>query len=68
MAALENWDETALETCVRAFAEREGVKLGQVAQPLRAALTGTTESPGLFEVMAVLGRSETLARIGDVGS
>ncbi len=68
MAALESWDETALETCVRDFAAREGVKLGQVAQPLRAALTGTTESPGLFEVMAVLGRSETLARIGDVGS
>ena len=66
MAALENWDETALETAVRAFAEREGVKLGQVAQPLRAALTGATESPGLFEVMTALGRSETLARIGDV--
>ena len=66
MAALEIWDESALETTVRAFAEREGIKLGDVAQPLRAALTGAAESPGLFEVMAVLGRAETLARIDDV--
>ena len=68
MAALESWDETALESAVRAFAEREGVKLALVAQPLRAALTGATESPGLFEVMAALGRSETLARVDDVGT
>ena len=67
MAALESWDEAALESAVRAFAESEGVKLAQVAQPLRAALTGATESPGLFEVMAALGRSETLARVDDVG-
>jgi glutamyl-tRNA synthetase len=42
------------------------VKLGQLAQPLRAALTGSTASPGIFEVMAVLGREEVLARLRDV--
>jgi glutamyl-tRNA synthetase len=61
----EDWSEAALETAVRLFAEGEQLKLGQVAQPLRAALTGSTASPGIFEVMAVLGRAEALARIGD---
>jgi glutamyl-tRNA synthetase len=50
---------------VRAFAERRDVKLGAVAQPLRAALTGRTTSPGIFEVMAALGKQESLARIAD---
>ena len=50
---------------VRAFAERKGVKLGAVAQPLRAALTGRTTSPGIFDVLAVLGRQESLARLRD---
>jgi glutamyl-tRNA synthetase len=48
---------------VRSFAEETGAKLGQVAQPLRAALTGRATSPGLFDVMSVLGRDECLARI-----
>ena len=50
---------------MRAHAEALGAKLGQVAQPLRAALTGRATSPGLFDVMAVLGRTETLARVCD---
>jgi glutamyl-tRNA synthetase len=50
---------------VRALAERKGLKLGSVAQPLRAALTGRTTSPGIFEVLVVLGRTESLARISD---
>ena len=50
---------------VRAFAERAGVKLGAVAQPLRAALTGAPPRRGIFDVLAVLGRDESLARIGD---
>ena len=50
---------------MRTFAETEGVKLGAVAQPLRAALTGRTTSPGIFEVLAVLGKTESLARLGD---
>jgi glutamyl-tRNA synthetase len=60
-----DWQEVALEATVKAFAERGGHKLGQVAQPLRAALTGRTVSPPVFDVMAALGRAETLARIAD---
>ncbi|MCA8930249.1 MAG: glutamate--tRNA ligase [Alphaproteobacteria bacterium] len=63
LADLEPWDEAALEGAVRAQAEAGGVKLGKVAQPLRAALTGSNASPGLFEVMRILGREETLARL-----
>jgi glutamyl-tRNA synthetase len=59
------WDEEALDACVRAYAEETGVKMGQVAQPLRAALTGTTVSPGIFEVLEVFGRDEALARLDD---
>ena len=50
---------------VRAFAERRGIKLGGVAQPLRAALTGRTTSPPIFDVLAVLGKSESLSRLQD---
>jgi glutamyl-tRNA synthetase len=63
--ALRGWDEAGLEATVRAQAEAAGVKVGQLAQPLRAALTGATASPGIFEVMAVLGREEVLARLAD---
>ena len=52
-----------LDAGLRAFAERSGLKLGQVAQPLRAALTGTTVSPGIDATLAALGRREALARI-----
>jgi glutamyl-tRNA synthetase len=50
---------------VRTFAEQRGIKLGAVAQPMRGALTGRTTSPGIFEVLAVLGKAESLARLGD---
>ena len=63
----EGWEEASLETAVRAFAEDEDVKLGAIAQPLRAALTGAHASPGIFAVMAALGRDETLARLADAG-
>jgi glutamyl-tRNA synthetase len=63
--ALEGWNEQALEHVVRHHADAEGLKLGQVAQPLRAALTGSNTSPGIFEVMAVLGRQEAMARLAD---
>jgi len=59
------WQHSALEECVRKYAAENGIKLGSVAQPLRAALTGSTASPGIFEVMVVLGREETLGRIAD---
>ncbi len=62
-----SWNNEAVETCVREFAEANGLKLGQIAQPLRAALTGSTVSPGIFEVMTALGRDETLARIRALG-
>ena len=50
---------------VRAYAEEQGAKLGIVAQPLRAALTGRSTSPGIFDVLAVLGRDESLERTAD---
>ena len=56
---------SALEAATRAYAEEAGVKLGGVAQPLRAALTGRTTSPPIFDVLHVLGRDESLARIAD---
>jgi glutamyl-tRNA synthetase len=65
LGAVEPWSAEATEAAVRTFAEREGVKLGAVAQPLRAALTGRTTSPGIFEVLAVLGKAESMARLGD---
>ncbi|HEX3500232.1 MAG TPA: glutamate--tRNA ligase [Stellaceae bacterium] len=60
-----DWTSEGLEAAVRAFAEAYGHKLGALAQPLRAALTGSTVSPPVFEVMAALGRTETLSRIAD---
>jgi glutamyl-tRNA synthetase len=54
----------AIDAALRAYAERTGRKLGQVAQPLRAALTGSTTSPGIDATLAALGREEALARIG----
>ncbi|MEA1833011.1 glutamate--tRNA ligase [Methylobacterium durans] len=65
LEALPDWSAASTEGAVRAFAEIQGLKLGQVAQPLRAALTGRTTSPPLFDVMAVLGRDESLGRLRD---
>jgi glutamyl-tRNA synthetase len=65
LSAAPDWQAPALEAIAREFAEARGEKLGEVAQPLRAALTGRTVSPPVFDVMAALGRAETLARIAD---
>ena len=65
LSQVPDWQPATLETAVKAFAAAAGQKLGQVAQPLRAALTGRAVSPPVFDVMAVLGRAETLARIQD---
>jgi glutamyl-tRNA synthetase len=65
LEAANDWQAPALEAVVRAFSEAEGAKLGAVAQPLRAALTGTAVSPPVFDVMAALGREEALARLRD---
>ena len=59
------WNAAALEALVKNYAEETGAKLGKVAQPLRAALTGRSVSPPVFDVMAVLGRDEACARISD---
>jgi len=60
-----SWTTEELETITKAFAEQRATKLGKIAQPLRAVLTGRTVSPGIYDVMVTLGRDETLARIGD---
>jgi glutamyl-tRNA synthetase len=65
LTALAKWDAASLEAAIREVAESSGVKLGKLAQPLRAALTGRTTSPGIFDVLALLGREESLARIAD---
>lgn len=62
---LSDWDRETLGGAVREYAEAQGLKLGKVAQPLRAALTGRTVSPGVFEVMELIGRDETLGRLED---
>jgi glutamyl-tRNA synthetase len=64
--ALPEWTASAAEAAVRELADESGVKLGALAQPLRAALTGRTTSPGIFEVLELLGKDESLARIKDV--
>lgn len=63
LQAEEHWTITALEANLGAYAEELGLGLGKLAQPLRAALTGQTTSPGIFDVLVLLGREESLARI-----
>ncbi len=65
LSLVENWNLEEIETTIRDFCTQIDIKLGSIAQPLRAALTGTTISPGIFDVLAVLGRDETLGRIAD---
>jgi glutamyl-tRNA synthetase len=62
--SITDWSLPGLEEAARSFAAVEGLKLGQVAQPLRAALTGRTSSPPIFDVLAILGRDESLVRLG----
>jgi glutamyl-tRNA synthetase len=68
LKSLEHWSSEALEDCLKQFAETEDLKLGTIAQPLRAALTGSNASPGIFDVLAVLGREESLGRIEDAAA
>ena len=65
LAALDSWGHDATDAAVREVAEKAGIKLGKLAQPLRVALTGKTTSPGIFDVLALLGKDESLARIAD---
>jgi glutamyl-tRNA synthetase len=68
LTALAEWTAGTTEGVVREHAEETGLKLGKVAQPLRAALTGRATSPGVFDVLEVLGRDESLARLADQAS
>lgn len=68
LAAVEDWRDDALENVCRAQAGVLGIGFGKLAQPLRVALTGSTVSPGIFEIMRVLGRAEVLARIEDAAT
>jgi glutamyl-tRNA synthetase len=63
IAAINDWSAEELETSLKAMAEELQLGLGKLAQPLRAALTGQTTSPGIFDVLLLLGREESLARI-----
>ncbi len=68
LEALEEWTVESTETVVKAVAEAEELKLGKVAQPLRAALTGRGTSPGIFDVLKVLGKDESCSRIRDLSA
>ncbi len=68
LQAVADWTSTATEAAVRDYALEHGAKLGQIAQPLRAAMTGRATSPGIFDVLAVMGREESLGRIADQAS
>jgi len=63
LRAASDWTTETLEANLKAYAEELGLGLGKLAQPLRAALTGQTTSPGIFDVLVLLGREESLARI-----
>ena len=63
LAGCEVFNAAALEEAVKAWAERDDIKLGAIAQPARVALTGQSVSPGIFEVMELLGRNITLERL-----
>ena len=61
-----DWSHSSMEDAINQFAQDTNIKLGKVAQPLRAALTGKAASPGIFEVLVVLGKDQSLGRIDDV--
>jgi glutamyl-tRNA synthetase len=63
LASLDRWDTAAMEETLRALAERRGVAAGKLLQPLRVALTGLTVSPGIFDVLLMLGRDRALSRL-----
>ena len=65
LSDLTEWTHDTADAAVREVADSNAIKLGKLAQPLRAALTGKTTSPGIFDVLVLLGRDESLARIAD---
>jgi glutamyl-tRNA synthetase len=67
LSPVQCWTAEAIEEAIRRVAEDAGLGLGKIAQPLRAALTGRTVSPGIFDVLFLLGKEESLGRLADVG-
>ncbi|GLQ57809.1 glutamate--tRNA ligase [Devosia nitrariae] len=65
LRGLNEWTVPAIDAAMRGFAEAKGLKLGKIAQPLRAAITGRTVSPGIFEVMVLIGKDDSLSRLSD---
>ena len=65
LEAVNNWDQAELEPIFKSYAQSAGAKLGAIMQPLRAAVTGRLESPGMYEVLMVLGKEKVLARVQD---
>ena len=65
LASLENWQHEAIEAEIRAFLADHDLKMGDIAPALRAALTGTLASPGIFDIVALLEKTEVLGRLED---
>jgi glutamyl-tRNA synthetase len=65
LSQLENFSTEEIETLFKKIVEEEGTKLGKLAQPVRVALTGTTVSPGIYDVILLLGKDQTLARLNN---
>ena len=65
LSALDDWSNDAIDATVKGYMEAEGLKMGKIAPALRAALVGNSNSPGVIPVLALLGRDEALARLGD---
>jgi glutamyl-tRNA synthetase len=63
LRSVTSWTSDALEPALRALAETRGITAGKIFQPLRVALTGLTVSPGIFDVLVLLGRDRSLSRI-----
>lgn len=66
LETLPSFDAATIEATIKEFAAKKELKMGKVGMPLRAALTGTTNSPSIFQVAEILGRDETLARLKDI--
>ena len=63
LESLDDFSPTAIEPIFKSIAEKNNIKLGNIAQPVRVAMTGKTESPGIFEVLEILGKGKTLKRL-----
>ncbi|MBW7911527.1 MAG: glutamate--tRNA ligase, partial [Alphaproteobacteria bacterium] len=66
LVSLDDFKAEKIEAALKEYGTQKGLKLGKVAMPLRAAITGTTNSPSIFHVAEILGKEETLARLSDV--